>query len=143
MKNRVKELRKKSNLTTEELSKRTGILRSSITQIETGKRKLNIRIAQALANYFNVSIDYLRGESLADRFKKILNDLQRDYTYIDEWSPIPQIKEDEMLNEKEKEMLISILKLNMLTLENIKKVHQHIDELYNNERKITLEDFDD
>lgn len=61
MKNRIKELRLKHNLTLRQLGKELDMYDSRISQYETGKRQPNIETWQKLADYFNVSIPYLQG----------------------------------------------------------------------------------
>ena len=141
--NRIKKIRNEYKLTIRALEKLTGIPNSTISEAENGKRTLTDDVATKLANYFNVSVEYLKGETLIDRLKRVLTDLKRDYTFTDEWSPEPQIKEDNELDERDKNLILAILKLNELTLDNIKKARDYIDLLYNDEHKITLEDFDD
>lgn len=59
--NRLKELRKANRLSISELSRRTGIVRSTLSSIESGKRKMNIDHAKILAPFFGVSIDFILG----------------------------------------------------------------------------------
>lgn len=67
--NRLRELRQreqfsvKAELSRKELEKRTGISISIIESIEIGRREPRIKTLIALADYFNVSIDYLVGRS--------------------------------------------------------------------------------
>ncbi|HCU43102.1 MAG TPA: XRE family transcriptional regulator [Leuconostoc pseudomesenteroides] len=67
--NRLRELRQreqfsvKAELSRKELAKRTGISISMIESIEIGRREPGIKTLIALADYFNVSIDYLVGRS--------------------------------------------------------------------------------
>lgn len=67
--NRLRELRQqeqfsvKAELSRKELAKRTGISISMIESIEIGRREPVIKTLIALADYFNVSIDYLVGRS--------------------------------------------------------------------------------
>lgn len=61
MKNRIKELRLKHNLTLRRLGKELDMYDSRISQYETGKRQPNIETWQKLADYFNVSVPYLQG----------------------------------------------------------------------------------
>lgn len=63
---RVKQLRKARNITQDELGiilgdRTTGrpLSRGQISNLETGKRNLNIHQIKVLADYFNVSIDTL------------------------------------------------------------------------------------
>lgn len=61
MKNRIKELRQKNNLTLKELGQKVGMANNTLSQYETGKRQPNIETWQKLADYFNVSVPYLQG----------------------------------------------------------------------------------
>lgn len=66
MSNRLRELRKAQGLTIEKLSKElknkgTNISASAIQKYEQEKRKPKIEALEKLANYFGVSVDYLRG----------------------------------------------------------------------------------
>lgn len=61
--NRIRELRKERKLTTEQLSKMTGLSRSVISCWETGIRTPSYRNQEVMADIFNVDIDYLMGKS--------------------------------------------------------------------------------
>ena len=74
MKNRIKELRLKHNLTLRQLGKELDMYDSRISQYETGKRQPNIETWQKLADYFNVAVPYLQGYAEIN----IPNDLKFD-----------------------------------------------------------------
>ena len=64
--NRVRQLRKSRNITQDELGiilgdKTTGkpLSRGQVSNLETGKRNLNIHQIKTLADYFNISIETL------------------------------------------------------------------------------------
>lgn len=59
MKNRIKELRQEKGLTLKEMGKELGIRDNTLSQYETGKRTPQFGLIQEIANYFNVSIEYL------------------------------------------------------------------------------------
>lgn len=64
--NRIKELRKKADMSIDQLSselkeKGINISASAIFKYEREKRKPKIETWQKLANYFNVSVPYLQG----------------------------------------------------------------------------------
>ena len=61
MKNRIKELRLKHNLTLRQLGKELDMYDSRISQYETSKRRPNIETWQELADFFGVSVPYLQG----------------------------------------------------------------------------------
>lgn len=76
MSNRLKELRKKKHLTLEELGNAVGMLNSTLSQYENGKRKPNNEVLEKLANFFNVSVPYILG---AYSKKEILEVLKNSY----------------------------------------------------------------
>lgn len=67
MKNRIKELRQKNNLTLKELGQKVGLATNTISRYETGKREPKLETWQKLADYFNVSVPYLQG--FTDNYK--------------------------------------------------------------------------
>jgi transcriptional regulator with XRE-family HTH domain len=60
---RLKELRNEKEYTQEEVATFLGITRPAYTAYEAGKRQPDYEILIKLANYFNVSTDYLLGRS--------------------------------------------------------------------------------
>ena len=62
---KIKELREKENITQKEVASILGISRSSYNQFEQQYDIIPIKRLNQIANYFNVSIDYLLG--LKDR----------------------------------------------------------------------------
>lgn len=61
--NHLKKLRKSRNVTQKQLAADIGASERGIQQYELGERKPNYDMLIALADYFNVSIDYLVGRS--------------------------------------------------------------------------------
>jgi transcriptional regulator with XRE-family HTH domain len=60
---RLRELRKKANLTMKELGKKFSLAESTISGYENGNRKPDMEIIQDLADFFEVSVDYLLGRT--------------------------------------------------------------------------------
>lgn len=60
--NRIKKLRVSRGITQRELAKQIGVTQPALSNYESG-RTPNIEVAQKISNFFNVSIDYLIGES--------------------------------------------------------------------------------
>ena len=56
---RLRELRTAAGLSQEALGKKIGASGQAISHLESGKRKLTSDMAKRLADYFNVSTDYL------------------------------------------------------------------------------------
>lgn len=59
MKNILKEIRKKNDLTQIEFAKKLGVSRGVIAQIEIGKNKISSELAKTINDVFNYSIDYI------------------------------------------------------------------------------------
>lgn len=70
--NRLKELRQKKHLTLEELGNAVGMLNSTLSQYENGKRNPNNEVWQQLADYFEVSVSYIKGEIDAEQLEKLI-----------------------------------------------------------------------
>lgn len=60
---RLKELRKEANLTQLEFAKIIGAAQNTVSQWEAGTRKLDDGTIVQIAEYFDVSVDYLLGLS--------------------------------------------------------------------------------
>ena len=65
-KDMLKYLRASHNISQAELSKAIGVSPSTIGMYETGEREPSFEIEEKIADYFNVSLDTLRGKSTAD-----------------------------------------------------------------------------
>ena len=74
--NRLKELRKKNNVTLQKLADYLHIANSAISQYENEKREPSFDIVSKIADYFNVSIDYLLGR---ENTEPILENYFRDF----------------------------------------------------------------
>lgn len=59
----LKMLRNEKNMSQQELADALGISKSSINMYERGERQPNFETLEAIADYFNVDIDYLLGRT--------------------------------------------------------------------------------
>lgn len=82
---RLKELRKHHNMTQEDLAKALNIGTSTIAMYENNIRKPSYKMLLKMANFFDVSIDYMTGEKEdfqtvegVSNIIKILNKLDSD-----------------------------------------------------------------
>lgn len=57
MKNRIEELRGKSGIRQEELAKRMGVSRQTISSLENGKYNPSITLAHNIASFFGLKIE--------------------------------------------------------------------------------------
>lgn len=60
---RIASLRTQKNLTQQQLAAAVGLKNTAISMIESAQRAASIEVVYALADYFDVSIDYLVGRS--------------------------------------------------------------------------------
>ena len=63
LKKRLKELRLNNGLTLKELGSYIGMAESTVSLYESGKREPDLLTVQKIADYFNVSTDYLLGKT--------------------------------------------------------------------------------
>jgi DNA-binding helix-turn-helix protein len=70
----LKSLRERNNLSQIELSKRIGLSNVTLSQYEKGVRKPDIQTLTLIAQFFNVSTDYLLGNETPPKFKPQLTD---------------------------------------------------------------------
>lgn len=61
--NRLKQLREEKNLSRDELANKLNLSYSAIAKYETGNRSPDDETKKKIAEYFNVSLDYLMGVS--------------------------------------------------------------------------------
>jgi len=102
MKLRIREIRKKCGLTMKELGSRVGVSESTISQYETGKRQPDYETLLKIADYFNVSVDYLLCQDTEKapepEEQKPLSREQIKFALFGEDAPtIPEEKLDEVL----------------------------------------------
>ena len=61
--NRIKELRKSKGLSAQKLADKLNIAQSTLSQYENEKREANYDTLKKISQYFDVSIDYLLGNT--------------------------------------------------------------------------------
>ena len=77
--NRLRELRKSKKYTLDDIEKQTGINRGTYNNYESGKTSPKPKTWQALANFFNVSVDYLKGYGYSkEHIYKCLDDAYKE-----------------------------------------------------------------
>lgn len=67
--NRIKELRQKNNLTLRGLGQKVDLSKGALSRYENGVRKPKPAMWVALANFFDVSVPYLKGYMVCTRCK--------------------------------------------------------------------------
>lgn len=78
---KIRYLRIKSNLTSKELSRILNISESSISLYENDKRKPSIKLIVKMADFFNVSTDFLLGVS-TNTLSELVKDTETDISTL-------------------------------------------------------------
>lgn len=77
--NRIKQLRKDKNMTLVELGEKVNLPKGTLSRYENGGREPKEITWQALADFFNVSVDYLKGYGYSkDYIYKQLDDAYKE-----------------------------------------------------------------
>lgn len=93
---RISTIRKQKGFSQEELAKLIGISRSSLTQLELGKRSISVVEIQKIAHEFCLSIDILLSADF-----KMINEISPDeleYTATEERISVPSLNVDKFKN---------------------------------------------
>lgn len=117
-KNRLKELRQKKNLTLKKLGKHVGILDSTLSQYESGKREPGQEVWQKLAYYFGTSVSYIRGDLDTEMLTKIINTM-----YLIICNRIPMSSDRETIDNTENSRTIAATELMLLMYQTLNLDH--------------------
>lgn len=88
---RIQELRKKNDLTQQELAKRVAISHPQIVRYENKGVQPPADVLSRMADVFNVSIDYLVNGDKSEKVKQTLKDAE----LIKQFKQLDQLPEDE------------------------------------------------
>jgi len=101
---RISELRKQAGMSQFQLAKVLDIATSTLGMYETGKREPSLKVMNRIANYFNVTTDYLLGRP----DKK--DDDNVDYVALDKALDNARSFDGEPMDDQDREILRGILK---------------------------------
>lgn len=96
---RLKNLREEHGLSTRALGELVGTSNATISRYETGKRDPDLMVVHNIAEYFNVTIEYLCGEDISPDKENMI----RMFSNLSDESKKDAIKYMTYLYEKEKE----------------------------------------
>ncbi|MDE7363557.1 MAG: helix-turn-helix transcriptional regulator [Ruminococcus sp.] len=86
----LKQLRESRGLTMKEVSQSTQMATSLISDYETGKKALGMKVAIRFADFYNVSLDYLVGREPAPNPIADLSVRVDDKKFIELYSALPE-----------------------------------------------------
>lgn len=106
--NRIKHLREQASLSQKRLAEALGISNVQLSRYETGDRKPDPDTIRQIADYFDVSVDYLLGRDTPSKSSPDLDDPELTILFRSLQSASPEIREEtrkflEFLMEKEKD----------------------------------------
>lgn len=90
---RIKELREKAGLTQKELAEKLGLTDGAIGLYEVGKRNPSLSILNKLADFFDVSIDYLLGRTDIPNLYKEKEKIQNQKKEMNRYFTIDELEE--------------------------------------------------
>ncbi len=109
---KIRHLRQKAKLDRKDLAKLLGISYSSISKYELGERLPDIIMLKKIAEFFDVSIDYLLDHTPSDKTSSLVAEENIFYGSID------LINQTAKLNQIDSDLIHFLLKLNELRLTN-------------------------
>lgn len=86
-KDMLKYFRERENLSQKELAEKLGISASTISMYEVGSRQPNFEIEEAIADYFNVDLNTLRGKTITEQDPQRVNRALELMSKIENASP--------------------------------------------------------
>jgi transcriptional regulator with XRE-family HTH domain len=105
---RIRYLRKKHNLTQQELASKFYLNKSSISRYERGNQLPEHDLLEKIADYFNVSVDYLLGRtnirSKTDAADKISESLNDDPELSQFWDALKEREDLKLLFKQTKDL---------------------------------------
>lgn len=117
--NRLKELRQIKRVSQGDLAKAIGLTHQAISQYESGKRNPNEKVWQQLADYFDVSVPYIKGEIDTEYVGKIIKTIY----LVDCNKKITIITKKECIR-TEKDRTIAITELLLLLFKELNLDHK-------------------
>ena len=117
--NRLKELRQKKRVSQGDLAKAIGLTRQAISQYESEKRNPSEKVWQQLADYFDVSVPYLKGEIDTEYLGKIIKTI---YLVACNKRVVIKTKKESIIAENDR--LIAITSLLLLMFKELNLDHK-------------------
>lgn len=88
---RIKQLRKERGLSQDQLAKILGVSRSTVGMYETGKREPDFESCEAIADFFNVDMDYLIGRSPVQRKSVVFKEIPPGFDPLPQMDQVPLV----------------------------------------------------
>lgn len=141
--NRIKELRQKKKLTQKELAKELGLTQTVIGKYEHGDISPRPDKWQKMADFFGVSVDYLKGAWSKDQILKLVQDCYiENLDYIDELEKAKKdvIKRTAIYGKEAYSDIFDVLKEK--AAENPKKIFKNVGEDFDAKTAVNSNEFE-
>ena len=102
--NRLHQLRKQNKLTLQQLGSVLGMTKSSVGNLEHGRKKPSLEVVSKLADYFDVPVDYLLGRGLFAHWDAIIANKDHICNFLEDQSDY--LKKLDLKNLPEKYLLL-------------------------------------
>lgn len=127
---RLQHLRKQKDITQEEIAKYIGVTRPAYSAYEGGKRTPDYNTLQKLADYFNVTTDYLLGRTVNPAPPdKITSSISDDSELIEFWDKLKEREDLQIFFKQTKDMSPADIKKIMRIIKAIEDEEANDDSL--------------
>lgn len=126
-KDRLKDLRKEYGLTQQEFAEKLGLVRTAVANYENGRNIPNAETLNIIANFFDVTVDYLLGRTGEKNNKSIYIQNSESLSIVNEEKENKLTKEINTLSPENQEEIRKLIELYKL------KEMQERNENHNNE----------
>lgn len=110
---RLKELRKDKNITQKELSKVLNIQNTTLSQYENGINEPNDEMKIKIADYFNVTVDYLLGRTNIRQINSVIEKEANQFgnEIIEIYRKKGKIEKDEKITPEQRERILKEIEI--------------------------------
>lgn len=122
---RLQELRNEKGLGLGDLANKFNKSDSTFSAYENGRRSPNIELVRELADYFNVSIDYLLGKSnIKNNPNELIKEaLENDPELYEFWNTLSQREELQLLFKQTRDLSPAAIKSVVAFIQAVEKEH--------------------
>jgi len=126
---RLKKLRKEKGYTQQELANKLNKSKSTISSYESGRRNPDINVIRDIANFFNVSADYLIGKSkIRTSNGKIKQAIEDNPELLDFWEQVSKRESVQLMFHQTRDMSDEAIKS---VVQFMKQVEEEADKRHN------------
>ncbi len=113
----LKKLRTENGLTLGELSEKLDIHKTNLSDLENGRRKIGLSVLTKLADYYNVSLDYIMGREVVHDDRSDIEKISAENNLTDS---------DQEFLKQNQEQLVQLLKKKQNEIDELRKEIQEL-----------------